>query len=221
MLEGRNLSQHVEGKTLFEAITLSLEPNRTKILFGASGEGKSTLIRILAGLEEPDAGTVLLDGTPRNEIDPRTWRRRVILVPQTPHMFPGSIADNLTMAADYHGIDADVTAILEDLRIDLDPGSEARTLSGGEQKRVALGRALALNPDYLLLDEPTASLDESVRSSIDNLILTSIESGKRGVLLVTHNPREVEKFGTDGYLLSDGTLTSLEQHHLRNLEESL
>lgn len=221
MLKAINLSKRYEDNVLFEKISLQLERRQTAVLFGASGEGKSTLIRILSGLQEPDSGEVKLDGTARRNIDPEDWRRRVVLVHQEPRMFPGSVEDNITLAARHHGITVDTEEILGDLELEIDPTLPARNLSGGEKKRVALGRAIALNPDFLLLDEPTASLDESVRESIDNLILSSIQGDERGVLVVTHNPREVEKFGTTGYLLSDGELGELTRHHLENLKETL
>lgn len=221
MLEAIELTKRFGDTTLFDNASLRLTRGENSVLFGASGAGKSTLIRILAGLEEPDGGTVRLDGTDRREIPPRNWRRRVILVHQEPRMFPGSVTENITLAADKHDIDVNPGEILENLQLDLDPDSPAKNLSGGERKRVALGRALALNPDFLLLDEPTASLDESARETIDDLILSAIHNGNRGVLIVTHNPREVAKFGTTGYLLRNGTLEDLKPNHLENPEATL
>ncbi len=206
-LEARDLSHRFHDRVLFENVSFTLKDDQLRVLFGPSGAGKSTLIRILAGLVSPHEGRILLDDVPFEETDPQDWRRRVVLLHQTPRMFPGSVEDNLRLAADYHDLSVDPSALLERCRLEVGLDQPAGTLSGGEQKRLALARALSVRPRFLLLDEPTASLDERSRRTIDGLIRDL--SGDTGVLVVTHNPREIEELDVPGYRLEGGRFERL------------
>lgn len=206
-LEARDLAHRFDDRVLFEDVSFTLKDDQLRVLFGPSGAGKSTLIRILAGLVSPDEGRLLLDGVPFEETDPQSWRRRVVLLHQDPRMFPGSVEDNLRLAADYHDLSVDPSALLERCRLQVGLDRPAGTLSGGERKRLALARALSVRPRFLLLDEPTASLDERSRRTIDRLIRDL--SGDTGILAVTHNPREIEEFDVPGFRLEDGRFERL------------
>ena len=132
-------------------------------IVGASGSGKSSFLRLLNRLDEPTSGTVFLDGQDYRQLPPRELRRRVGMVTQRPFLFPGDVASNLRFGPLQRGEtlpDGEVSALLE--RVGL-PGFATRdviNLSGGEQQRVSLARALANRPRCLLLDEPTSALDE-------------------------------------------------------------
>ncbi|MCD4733006.1 ATP-binding cassette domain-containing protein [bacterium] len=171
---------------------------------GASGVGKTTLLRILARLRESDSGELTLDGKPTAEIDPRHWRRLVTYLPQSPVAFAGAVEDNLRLPFRL-GIRADVdfswdkAALLLD-KIGLPPKTfrhqDARTLSGGELQRLALVRSLLVEPQFLLADEPTASLDASTAERVVRLLTDWMTEEQGGLVLVIHDEapwRELER----------------------------
>src|SRR5688572_20807949 len=147
------------GRPVLRGLDLQLEEGATAVV-GPSGSGKSTLLRLLNRLADPDEGAVRFHGTDVRELDPLELRRRVGLVPQLPAPVPGTVGDNVRFGPRLHGEDVDALGPLRLAGLDetfLD--RDASRLSVGEQQRMMLARALALEPEVLLLDEPTASLD--------------------------------------------------------------
>ena len=165
-------------------VTMSI-PSGSTALLGPSGSGKSTLLRLLNRLADPDSGSVHFHGTDVRELDPLELRRRVGLVPQLPAPVPGSVAENVRFGPRLEGREVDPEgpvrlAGLDESFLERD----ASRLSVGEQQRVMLARALALEPEVLLLDEPTAALDEAAKGAVEDAL-----SGLHGVslVLVTHD----------------------------------
>ena len=155
-------------------------------MVGSSGAGKTTLLRLLNRLDDPDAGQVLLDGKDVRDYDVLQLRRRVQYVGQVPVTFPGTVAENLAIAAPS----ADAAILLE--RVGLATALATRradALSVGEAQRLSLARALACEPEALLLDEPTSALDTASKGGIEQLI-RSLADGGLTVVLVTHDPRQ-------------------------------
>ncbi len=156
---------------------------------GPSGAGKTTLLRLLNRLDDPDGGEVLLDGRDVRSYDVIALRKRVQYVGQVPVTFPGTVADNVAAASP----DADVAALLA--RVGLDPALATRSadrLSVGEAQRMCLARALALEPECLLLDEPTSALDAGSRGGIETLVRSLADDGLT-VVMVTHDRRQAEE----------------------------
>ncbi|MBW3667939.1 MAG: ATP-binding cassette domain-containing protein [Actinobacteria bacterium] len=154
-------------------------------IVGESGTGKTTLLRLLNRLDDPDAGVVLLDGRDVRDYDVLELRRRVQVVSQTPVGFPGTIARNLG--------DAHVTALLARVGLDADMAErEADRLSLGETQRVTLARAIAREPEVLVLDEPTSALDVRAKARIECLLGELADDGMT-VVLVSHDPRHAEQ----------------------------
>jgi putative ABC transport system ATP-binding protein len=139
----------------FEGFDLELERGEIVVMTGPSGSGKTLLLRALADLDPLDAGEVRLDGRTMAEHDPASWRAAVMYLHQDPVRLPGSVHDNLAVAGTLR-IHAGRPAASAP---GLDPGTEAASISGGEAQRLALARALALEPKILLLDEATTALD--------------------------------------------------------------
>lgn len=190
---------------MLSGVTLSIPEGSTAVL-GPSGSGKSTLLRLLNRLADPDEGVVRFHGTDVRELDPLELRRRVGLVPQLPAPVPGSVADNVCFGPRLHGLDADpVPAVrlagLDDSFLDRD----ASRLSVGEQQRVMLARALALDPEVLLLDEPTASLDGDATEAVENALATLPGIS---LVLVTHDPAQAERLAQHTIQLSHGLVTT-------------
>jgi putative ABC transport system ATP-binding protein len=155
-------------------------------MVGPSGAGKTTLLRLLNRLDDPDGGQVLVDGKDVCDYDVLDLRRRMQYVGQVPVTFPGSVAENLALAAPS----ADAVPLLR--RVGLPEAlieRRADALSVGEAQRLSLARALACNPEALLLDEPTSALDTASKGGIEQLI-RSLTDGGLTVVLVTHDPRQ-------------------------------
>jgi len=184
------LSRRVGELWIVNDISLSVLHGELLGVVGPSGSGKSSFLRLLNRLDEPTSGTVFLDGEDYREMEPRELRRRVGMVTQRPFLFLGDVAANLRFGPSQRGetlSDAEVAGLLE--RVGL-PGFAARNvanLSGGEQQRVSLARALANKPEVLLLDEPTSALDEKARAGIEELIRSLVNENSFTFVLVTHD----------------------------------
>jgi len=195
------------GETGVEGVDLAVGTGEVVAVVGPSGGGKTTLVRLLAGLTRPDAGEVYLAGAPYGSLDLREVRRRVGLLFQVPHMLLGSVADNITAAAGLAGEDPVAVEVDHWLAaVGLDAalaGRAAERLSVGQQQRVALARLLAMAPSCLLLDEPTAALDPASTGVVEAL-LARLRDGGMGILLVTHEIPLARRLADRVVVLVDG-----------------
>jgi putative ABC transport system ATP-binding protein len=163
-------------------------PAGASCVAGPSGSGKSTLLRLLDRLADPDSGTVRYRGRDVRSYDPLALRREVCLVPQLPAPLEGTVADNVLYGVRLAGGDADVSRLLELCGLDRSfAGRDASQLSVGEQQRVMLARALALEPAVLLLDEPTSALDEAARDAVERTLADLRTQLDVSYVLVTHD----------------------------------
>ena len=182
------------GRVALEDFSAEL-PEGTSAVLGPSGAGKSTLLRLLNRLADPETGRIVFRGQDVRKFDPQALRREVCLVPQLPALVEGTVADNLSFAVSFgSGVEADPDTLLP--LAGLDPsfaGRDASHLSVGEQQRVMLARALALEPKVLLLDEPTSHLDEESRDVIEDALSTLRENSGISLILVTHDREQAER----------------------------
>jgi putative ABC transport system ATP-binding protein len=182
-----------DATVVLDGITAGVGEGATCIA-GPSGAGKSTLLRLLNRLADPDRGRVLYRGRDVRGLDVLGLRRDVCLVPQLPALLDGTVADNVALGPKLAGRRADVPRALE--LAGLAPsfaGRDAARLSVGEQQRVMVARALALEPAVLLLDEPTASLDARSRDAVEATLLSLRERPGLSYVMVTHDPAQAER----------------------------
>jgi osmoprotectant transport system ATP-binding protein len=208
-LEG--VEKRFAGKLVLAPTTLVVEERRCLALLGPSGCGKSTLLRLVVGLVAPDAGRVIVGGT---EVTPATVaavRRRVGYVIQDGGLFPHLTArENAALMARHLGWEeARVRARIDELAslLHLDAAMLARfpgELSGGQRQRVGIMRALMLDPDLLLLDEPMGALDPMVRARLQEDLKRVFSELHKTVLLVTHDLGEAAFLGDEVALMRDG-----------------
>ena len=161
---------------------------------GPSGSGKSTLLRLLNRLADPDSGRVAYEGADVRERDPLALRREVSLVPQLPALIEGTVHDNVAYGPRLAGHSFDARSCLE--LSGLDPAFEDRDaskLSVGEQQRVMLARALALEPRVLLLDEPTSALDQAAREAVETTLRRLRARTAISLVLVTHDVAQARR----------------------------
>jgi putative ABC transport system ATP-binding protein len=175
------------GKVVLNDVSARL-PVGANSLLGPSGSGKSTLLRLLNRLADPGSGRLLYEGRDVREYDPLGLRREVSLVPQLPALIDGTVHDNVAYGPRLAGRSFNARSCLE--LAGLDPAFEDRDasrLSVGEQQRVMLARALALEPRVLLLDEPTAALDQAARDAVEGTLKRLRARTAISLVVVTHD----------------------------------
>ncbi|MGB3633859.1 MAG: thiol reductant ABC exporter subunit CydD [Rubrobacteraceae bacterium] len=202
-----------------DGLTLDLPAGERTALVGRSGSGKSTFVNLLSRFLEPDEGSIVVNGLPTNGMPVETWREHIALVPQRPHLFYGSLLDNIWMArpgasrgeaeeaANLAGCEEFVRRLLEGYETQI--GERGLRLSGGEAQRIAIARAFLKDAPLLIMDEPTSSLDpeseELIRTALGRL------SEGRTVLVVAHRLNTV--YTADNIaVLENGTLAERGTH---------
>ena len=194
-----------DGYRILDGVSDHIHRACTTAVVGASGSGKSTFLRMLNRFEEPTEGSIRLNGRPLASYDVHALRRRVGLVAQHPTMLTPTVAEEVRLARpDLE--DAVVRLLLERVAlpsIPLDGGTS--TLSGGEQQRLALARALAVEPDVLLLDEPTSALDDRSAQAVDRVVRALVADGMT-VVLVSHDLDRVIDLADKVLVLEQGRL---------------
>ena len=181
-------------RAVLTGVELDLPPGSRTALVGASGAGKTSLVRLLLGLAVPDEGEVLVDGRPLSELDVDAWRARTAYVPERPWLLAGTVADNVRVGRPG-ATDAEVVRALERAHVldvvlrlpqglDTTLGEDGARLSGGERLRIALARAFVKDAAVLVLDEPTAQLDADTEADV-LAALRDLADG-RTVVTVTH-----------------------------------
>ncbi len=220
--ELRRVTKSYDGRAALDTLSLSIEPGTTTALIGPSGCGKSTLLRTLIGLVRPDAGEVLFDGEPLTPARLPQARLRMGYVIQQGGLFPHLTArGNATLMAAHLGWSRErIAARVEQLAAltHLPADALARypgELSGGQNQRVGLMRALMLDPEVLLLDEPLGALDPMVRSGLQDELKQIFASLHKTVVLVTHDLAEAAFLADEivlmraGRVIQSGALTDM------------
>ncbi|AMN45185.1 ATP-binding cassette domain-containing protein [Rhodoplanes sp. Z2-YC6860] len=188
--------------TMLDRISLVIAPGAPTVLIGPNGSGKTTLLRVVMGLLPPSSGRITWDGA----IEASPARRAIVF--QRPAMLRRSVASNIRYALQAAHIDsgrheARLAELLSLVGLDALASRPARRLSGGEQQRLALARALARDPSVLLLDEPTASLDPAVTKAIEDIIRAVAARGVK-VVMATHDLGEARRLAGDVVFLHRG-----------------
>ena len=178
-------------------------------IVGPSGSGKSSFLRLLNRLDEPDGGSVYLEGRDYRSIPPRELRQQIGMVLQQPYLFPGTIADNIRFGPQQRGesiSDEQIEALLEQVALSGYGNREVSTLSGGEAQRVSVARTLANAPKILLLDEPTSALDQAVEKEVEQLLVRIFREQSQTCLIVTHDPDQARRMASKVMQMEKGRL---------------
>lgn len=192
-----------------KGVSVQIRPGERVAILGRIGSGKSTVLRLLAGLYQPTQGAVELDGIDLRQIDPADFRRQIGFVEQEPHLFRGSLRDNLLLGRDVApdalaevlrltGLDR--IAAQHPLGLDLPVGEGGALLSGGQRQLVALARALALRPKIVLMDEPSSAMDAQTEQVFVQQLRALLPG--RTLVVVTHRPALLDL--VDRILVVDG-----------------
>jgi iron(III) transport system ATP-binding protein len=212
----KGLTKSFNEHTVLHDIDLDLEVGTTTAVVGSSGCGKTTLLRLIAGFEAPDAGTVTIGGkqvaSAKSAVAPH--RRGVGYVAQDGALFPHlTVGQNIAYGlrdADRNQVRARVSELLETVSLDASYASRRpHQLSGGQQQRVALARALARHPVLMLLDEPFSALDTGLRASTRKAVAGMLAEAGVTTLLVTHDQEEALSIADQVAVMRDGRFTQV------------
>ncbi|MDX2288220.1 MAG: phosphate ABC transporter ATP-binding protein [Hyphomicrobiaceae bacterium] len=200
-LRVRGLTYEAGGRRLIDGIDLCIETGGVTMVMGPNGAGKSLLVRLLHGLIAPTAGEVTWAG---QRLDDGA-RRRQAMVFQKPVLLRRSVAANIDFVLGLRGFrdPGRASALLAEVGLDGRGAQPARLLSGGEQQRLALARALATSPEVLFLDEPTASLDPASTAHIEDIVGRVARAGTK-VIFITHDVGQARRLASDVVFLRQG-----------------
>ena len=212
MIDVKNLEKSFEGHQVLKGINEHIYKGEKVAIIGPSGSGKSTFLRCLNRLEEPDGGTVTLDGQEVTEKDIDAMRAKMGMVFQHFNLFPHlTVKKNITLAPvhlklmDQKTADAKAMELLE--RIGLADKADAypNMLSGGQKQRIAIVRALAMNPEVLLFDEPTSALDPEMVGEVLEL-MKELARGGMTMVVVTHEMGFAREVANRVIFIDEGTV---------------
>jgi molybdopterin-binding protein len=208
LLRAESLRRSHGERVVLDLDVLELHAGEVLAIIGPNGAGKSTLFRVLLQLERADSGAVFIEGVQVTARDERA-RRRMAGVFQRAVLFTGTVRDNITFGLRARGEAKDeaarrITSAAAALGLTPYLDYSVHRLSGGEAQRVALARALVTQPDVLLLDEPTANLDQSARRTLRHDIERVARQHARGIILITHDPADAFGFADHVLVMQEG-----------------
>ena len=217
MIELDRVTKRYDGRTVVDDLSLTIPAGEFCVLLGSSGCGKSTTLRMINRLVMADAGTIRVDGEAITTLQPEILRRRIGYAIQSTGLFPHwTVADNIATVPRLlewpeRESSARVTELLELLRLDPDSyrGKYPHQLSGGEQQRVGVARALAADPGLLLMDEPFAAVDPITRDALQAELARIHRSTGKTIVFVTHDIEEALRLATSIAIMDKGRIVQL------------
>ncbi|MCD6161460.1 MAG: ATP-binding cassette domain-containing protein [candidate division Zixibacteria bacterium] len=202
----RTINIQNQPKSIIDNFSFEFKKSTIYNIIGASGSGKSSLLRLLNRLDEPTGGQIIFDGKDYREYPPCSLRQKIGYLFQVPYLFQGTIYDNLKYA-NPKLTEENISELAAHTRIDDKLlTSNVENLSIGEKQRVSLARILTIEPVVMLLDEPTSALDPANTAAIENLIKNIALNKRLAVIMVTHDPQQALRMGGEALLLDEGKL---------------
>ncbi|RAK05116.1 putative ABC transport system ATP-binding protein [Halanaerobium saccharolyticum] len=190
--------ENVKFKDILEINKIEIEENMITAILGSSGGGKTTFLKLLNNMITADQGQIIYRGQDIESYDPVALRREVVMLPQDPEIFRGSIKENFKITEEIadNGSTKNLSykELLKKVSLTQDLNDDAEILSGGEKQRLALARVMLLEPEVLLLDEPSSSLDHKTEEKIIKMVVDYVRENDRTLIMVTHSPDIAEKF---------------------------
>jgi lipoprotein-releasing system ATP-binding protein len=215
MIQAKNIKKSYDGNSILNGIDLTIEKGELVTIIGASGAGKTTLLQILGTLDKPDSGELIINNTPVHNLNDKNiskFRNNDIgFVFQFHHLLPEFTAlENVIMPGLIQGrkrsdVEAKANELLKTLKIDHRATHKPSEMSGGEQQRVAVARALINEPSVILADEPSGNLDSSNADELHNLFIELKNSLQQTFIIVTHN-RELAALSDRVIEIADGQI---------------
>jgi lipopolysaccharide export system ATP-binding protein len=212
LLEAREIVKQYRNRRVVDGISLQVENGSVVGLLGPNGAGKTTSFYMIAGLVRPQSGRVLLDGEDITSLPiHKRARKGISYLAQEPSVFKKlTVEENIRIVLEPLGVPGDeidyrINSLLEDMKIQTLAANKANTLSGGERRRVEIMRALAIQPRFILLDEPFAGIDPLSVADLQQII-KDLKNKGLGVLISDHNVRETLSVCDRAYIISNGKI---------------
>ena len=206
--------ERVKFKDILDISSLLIEKNKITSIVGQSGSGKSTLLKLFNKMLSPASGRILFNGVDLKSINSIDLRRRVVMLSQNPGIFRGSIRDNLLIGLKYSekklASEEDMLKVLKKVILKKSLDEDSKNLSGGEKQRLALARMLLMDPDILLLDEPSSALDEKTESLIIDRLVDHSRENNKALIMVTHSKKVAYTFSDTVIELEGGKIIKRE-----------
>ena len=222
MVELRGVRHRYQGRVVLDLEQFTVPRGALISVVGHNGAGKSTLLRLLALLEPPTEGQVLLDGQVVPKRPAAALRRRVTLVEQRPILFRGTVYDNLRFGLEARGMGSAAKGIVADVADQLGLtallGRRRDELSDGEVQRVAVARALAVRPDVLLLDEPASSADRAAAGALYRALVRERAERPIAICVASHQLEDAYRWADDIRALAEGRLSPVTPENLFRVE---
>lgn len=194
---------------------LSIDDKKITCIVGESGGGKTTFLRLLSKLVSPTEGMIEYLGKPLDDIDSVTYRKEVVMLAQKPYIFPKTIADNLKKGLEYHQKDYDEQMLkdaLDFVHLNKPLDTDASLLSGGEAQRLAIARIIVLDPEVILLDEPSSALDDATEAFVIKAVTRFVRENHKTLIMVTHSKAVAKEYGDVVLTIEKGRLKGSENH---------
>ena len=203
----------VKYKDILDLPKLFIEKGKITTLVGASGSGKTTILRMLNKMLSPTQGRIMFNETDLANINTVTHRRQVTMLSQNPVVFEGSIRENLNIGLKFQEksllSDEVLLSMLEKVKLKKALDILPSALSGGEKQRLALARVLLLNSEIYLLDEPSAALDDETEGTIIQMVTEFVIKESKTLVMVTHSKAMTEKYSDKIIEISEGRCSSI------------
>jgi len=207
--------KEVKYKDILDIKELSIKKNKVTCIVGQSGSGKTTLIKLLNKLISLDSGEILYNDQFLHDLDSIQLRRNVVMLPQSPAIFPGSIKENLLIGLKFSQrplvSDDKLQDVLNVVKLNKSLDENAEKLSGGEKQRLALGRVVLMEPEVLLLDEPSSSLDEDTEHIIIESLVNYTKNNNKTLIMVTHSKKVADQFADEVIEIKNGIVVNQEE----------
>ena len=201
----------VKYKSILSIEELFIPAGKTTCIIGESGCGKTTLLKLLNRMISVDCGTIKYRGTDIHEMNPIELRRKVVMLSQTPVIFDGNIKDNLQIGLKFAekplAAEEELVEAMKRLNLNKELTENAEKLSGGEKQRLALARLMLMQPEVLLLDEPSSALDDSTEHMIINQLIQFAKEHHVTVIIVTHSKDVARDFGENIIEICEGKVS--------------
>jgi len=212
--------ENIKYKNILDISELVIPQGKVTCLVGESGSGKTTLLKHLNKMISPDEGKINYRDKDIGSFNPVDLRREVIMLPQNPVIFPGSIRENLLTGLNFAEKsipgDEELYDVLKSLKLNKGLEEDAAVLSGGEKQRLAICRIMLMLPEVLLLDEPTSALDDETEEIAIKEVISKVRMNGKTVVLVTHSAEIAERFGEIIIKIRDGQVVNRKEAKLNH-----